>query len=63
MIKYQKLPENIHQLLPKASDYLKLHPKVRFAYLFGGLVKGTPQPLSTFLPISLDILKTLTLYL
>ena len=46
MIKYQKLPENILRLLPKASDYLVSHPKVLFAYLFGGLAKGKPQPLS-----------------
>ncbi|MBT8364449.1 MAG: nucleotidyltransferase domain-containing protein [Deltaproteobacteria bacterium] len=46
MIKHQKLPENALQLLPKASDYLETHPKVLFAYLFGGLVKGKPQPLS-----------------
>ena len=46
MIKYKKLPENILQLLPKASDYLGSHPKVLFAYLFGGLAMGKPQPLS-----------------
>jgi predicted nucleotidyltransferase len=46
MIKYQKLPENIFQLLPKAADYLESHPQVLFAYLFGGLVKGKLQPLS-----------------
>ncbi len=46
MIKYNKLPENILQLLPGAVDYLKFHPNVLFAYLFGGLAKGKPQPLS-----------------
>ena len=46
MIKYKKLPENILQRLPKASDYLGSHPKVLFAYLFGGLAMGKPQPLS-----------------
>ena len=46
MIKYQKLPENVLQLLPKAIDYLELYPKVLFAYLFGGLVKGKLQPLT-----------------
>ena len=46
MIRYTKLPENILQLLPGAVDYLKLHPNVLFAYLFGGLSKGTPRPLS-----------------
>jgi hypothetical protein len=39
MIKYQKLPKNILQLLPKAVDYLEMHPKILFAYLFGGLAR------------------------
>ena len=46
MIKYQKLPEYIFKLLPGSRDYLELHPKVLFAYLFGGLAKGKLQPLS-----------------
>ena len=46
MIKYQKLPENILKLLPGSRAYLELHPKVLFAYLFGGLAKGKLQPLS-----------------
>ena len=46
MIKYKKLPENVFQLLPEVVDYLELHPKVLFAYLFGGLAKGKIQPLS-----------------
>ena len=46
MIKYKKLPENILQLLPEAVDYLESHPEVIFAYLFGGLARGKPQPLS-----------------
>jgi len=46
MIKYKKLPENILQLLPKASDYLESHPEVLFAYLFGGLAMGKLRPLS-----------------
>jgi predicted nucleotidyltransferase len=46
MIKYQHLPKNILELLPKAADYLESHPKVLFAYLFGGLAKGKHQPLS-----------------
>jgi predicted nucleotidyltransferase len=71
MIKYQKLPKNILQLLTKAADYLEAHPKVLFAYLFGGLVKGSLQPLSdvdlavyladprSFSDIKLDILGNL----
>ena len=46
MIKYQKLPENILQLLPGAVNYLESHPKVIFSYLFGSLAKGSPLPLS-----------------
>lgn len=46
MIKYNKLPENIIQLLTGAVDYLESHPQILFAYLFGGLARGKPQPLS-----------------
>jgi hypothetical protein len=71
MIKFQQLPKNILQLLPKAADYLESHPKVLFAYLFGGLAKGSLQPLSdvdiavyladsySFSDIKLDILGNL----
>ena len=46
MIKYQKLPENILELLPGSIDYLEFHPNVLFSYLFGSLAKGKPSPLS-----------------
>ena len=46
MIKYQKLPENILELLPGAVNYLESHPKVVFSYVFGSLAKGIPLPLS-----------------
>jgi predicted nucleotidyltransferase len=46
MIKFNKLPSDILQLLPEAVDYLESHPKILFAYLFGGLARGKPQPLS-----------------
>ena len=46
MIKTHKLPVNILDLLPGAVDYLKAHPKVIFSYLFGGLAKYQPLPLS-----------------
>ena len=46
MIKYQKLPQNIGQLLPTAESYLQSHHNVLFAYLFGSLAKGDPTPLS-----------------
>lgn len=46
MIKFKKLPANILQLLPRAVDYLEANPKILFAYLFGSLARGKPQPLS-----------------
>ncbi len=46
MIKYTKLPENIEFLLSKAEAYLKSRSDVVFAYLFGGLAKKRPMPLS-----------------
>lgn len=46
MIKLNKIPDNIHELLPKVKDYVNDHPKVIFAYLFGGLARLKPSPLS-----------------
>jgi predicted nucleotidyltransferase len=46
MIRFNRLPENILELLPGAEQYLENNPKIVFAYLFGGLARGTPLPLS-----------------
>jgi predicted nucleotidyltransferase len=46
MIKYSKLPENIGKVFPEAINYLKNHPQVLFAYLFGSLAMGKQKPLS-----------------
>lgn len=46
MIRYKPLPEDIERRLPLASEYLRSHPKVVFAYLFGGLARGECRPLS-----------------
>ncbi len=46
MIKYSKLPDNIEYLLPVAQAYIKSRKDVLFAYLFGGLARGKPSPLS-----------------
>lgn len=46
MIRSHKLPEKIMNLLPVAEAYLREHPDVIFAYLFGGLAKGKPLPMS-----------------
>jgi predicted nucleotidyltransferase len=46
MIKFNKLPPNIEDLLPKALDYLQSRADILFAYLFGSLGRGKPLPLS-----------------
>ena len=46
MIKFNHLPDNILELLPGAAQYLGNNPKTVFAYLFGGLAKRAPSPLS-----------------
>ena len=46
MIKFSGLPKKILHDLPEAGDYLASHPQILFAYLFGGLARGKPQPLS-----------------
>lgn len=46
MIKYGALPENISHLLPSIREYLDKHPKVIFAYLFGGVARDRVSPLS-----------------
>jgi len=46
MIRFKPLPEDIEQRLPLASEYLRSHPRVVFAYLFGGLARGEHRPLS-----------------
>ena len=46
MIKYNRLPETIQDLLPGAIDYLRSKPDIHFAYLFGSYGKRRPSPLS-----------------
>ena len=46
MIKYQRLPANIEDLIPKALAYLQSRPDILFAYLFGSFGRGKPLPLS-----------------
>jgi uncharacterized protein len=46
MIRFKPLPEDIERRLPLAAEYLRSHPKVVFAYLFGGLGRGERRPLS-----------------
>jgi predicted nucleotidyltransferase len=46
MIRFKPLPADIESRLPEAAKYLESHPKVLFAYLFGGLARGKRRPLS-----------------
>ena len=46
MIRFNRLPDNILELLPAAAQYLENNPKTVFAYLFGSLAKRAPSPLS-----------------
>jgi uncharacterized protein len=47
MIRHKRLPADIDHRLVKAAEYLQAHPRVVFAYLFGGLAKhGRRQPMS-----------------
>jgi len=46
MVRRDPLPVNILDKLPAASRALEAAPEVVFAYLFGGLARGAPRPLS-----------------
>jgi hypothetical protein len=46
MIKIHSIPKDILDHIPDVKAYLESHPKVLFGYLFGGLAKGKPAPLS-----------------
>jgi len=46
MIRFKPLPEDIEQRLTQASGYLQSHPKVGFAYIFGGLARDRRGTLS-----------------
>jgi predicted nucleotidyltransferase len=59
ILRHNKLPNNISELIPDAADYLERRDDVIFAYLFGGLAKGDPKPLSdvdiaAYLSINVD---------
>ena len=40
------MPDDIESLIPPAAAYLKSNSRIIFAYFFGSLAKGKPQPLS-----------------
>ena len=46
MIRHSKLPKDILDRIQYAANYLETRNDVMFAYLFGGLSKGEPKPLS-----------------
>jgi len=46
MIRYNKLPANIEDLIPKALTYLRSRPDILFVYLFGSFGRGKHLPLS-----------------
>lgn len=46
MIRYKRIPVDIHQKINFLSDFFLNDPNIIFVYLFGGLLKGKPNPLS-----------------
>jgi len=46
MIRFKRIPENIHQKMSPLNDFFLNNPNIIFAYLFGGMVKDRPSPLS-----------------
>lgn len=46
MIRYKKLPEDILKKINLLTDLFMDNPNIVFAYLFGGLLKERPNPLS-----------------
>jgi len=46
MVSRDPLPKDILDKLPAASRAMEAAPEVIFAYLFGGLARGAPRPLS-----------------
>ncbi len=46
MIRFKKIPENIHQKVQSLVDFFMKDPNIIFAYLFGGLLKERMNPLS-----------------
>ncbi|ABQ24588.1 type VII toxin-antitoxin system MntA family adenylyltransferase antitoxin [Geotalea uraniireducens] len=46
MIKFERIPVDIKQRLPRVTQALEQDPRIIFAYLFGGLAGGEPKPLS-----------------
>ncbi|MBI4687592.1 MAG: nucleotidyltransferase domain-containing protein [Nitrospirae bacterium] len=46
MIRYKRLPKDIHQNINALTSIFANDPNIVFAYLFGGFFKGRQNPLS-----------------
>lgn len=46
MIRFRRLPEDIHQKIDFLADLLRKDSNIIFAYIFGGLLKKKRSPLS-----------------
>ncbi|HMK77938.1 MAG TPA: nucleotidyltransferase domain-containing protein [Thermodesulfobacteriota bacterium] len=46
MIRFKKIPEDIHSRIGLLTDLLMEDPNIVFAYLFGGLARNQRKPLS-----------------
>jgi predicted nucleotidyltransferase len=46
MIRFKRIPENIYQKMDLLNDFFLRDSNVVFAYLFGGMLKDRPSPLS-----------------
>jgi uncharacterized protein len=46
MIKFEQLPADILSRIPDVKRVLLADENIVFTYLFGGLAKGKPKPLS-----------------
>ena len=46
MIRFKKIPEDIHKHIDLLTHLFMEDPNILFAYLFGGLVRGQRKPLS-----------------
>lgn len=57
MSRFKKLPEDIRERLASVEEYLKQHPKIIFAYLFGGLIRKIPFTFSN-VDIAIYVLDT-----
>ena len=46
MIRFKRIPEDIHKQLDLLADLFMDDPNIIFAYLFGGMARGKRRPLS-----------------